>query len=327
MEKRKITYREAVNQALHEEMERDEKVICFGEDVASYQGVFKVTEGLLSKFGNDRCFDTPIAESAIVGTAVGAAVTGLRPVIEIMFMDWIGLTVDCLVNQASMMHYLWDGAVTVPMVLRTQGGAGSSGCCHHTKSMEAWLYHIPHMKIVMPSTPYDAKGLLKASIRDNNPVVFIEQKLLYATTGEVPADEYLIDIGTADVKKEGSDVTIVAISKMVQEALEASNELEKEGISSEVVDPRTLKPLDMETIGNSVRKTGKVLIVNEAFRTGSVASDIGIQIQEECFDYLDAPILRVTAPDVQPPYAKSLENLWLPGKDTIKEKVKELVSK
>lgn len=318
---KKVTYRQALNEALFEEMERDSKVVIFGEDVGTYGGVFKVTDGLMKKFGTDRVFDTPIAEAAIMGAATGAAVAGLRPVVEIMFMDWIGIAMDQIINQTTMMPYLWEG-IKVPLVLRTQGGSGSKGSCQHTKSLEAWLYHVPGLVLVMPSTPYEAKGLLKSSIRNDNPVAFVEHKMLYPTEGEIPEEEYTLPLGKASVKREGKEITIVAISKMVVESLKAAKELEEEeGISVEVVDPVTIRPLDMDTIAESVQKTNRVVVVNEAFRTGAVASDITAQIQERCFDYLDAPILRVTAPDVQVPYSPALEKYWLPGKDKIKEAV------
>lgn len=325
MKMKEIYYRQAINEALDEELARDERVIFFGEDIGDYEGAFKCSVGLQKKYGNDRVFDTPISEAAITGAAVGAAIAGLRPIIEIMFMDWIGITLDCLINQATTIPYIWDNQVKVPIVLRSQGGAGSSGACQHTKSLEAWLYHIPGLKLIMPSTPYDAKGLLKAAIRDDGPVAFIEHKLLYPTMGKVPDEEYVLEIGKADVKRVGSDVTIVAISKMVLESLAAAEELEKEGISVEVVDPRTIKPLDLDTIAESIRKTNKLIIVNEAFRSGAIASDIAAQIQEKCFDDLDAPIIRVTAPDIHVPYAPNLEKLWLPDKDKIIEAVKSIV--
>jgi pyruvate/2-oxoglutarate/acetoin dehydrogenase E1 component len=325
MKMKRIYYRQAINEALDEELARDDKVVFFGEDIGDYEGVFKCSVGLQKKYGNDRVFDTPISEAAMVGAAVGAAIAGLRPIVEIMFMDWIGITLDCLINQATVIPYSWDGQVKVPMVLRSQGGAGSNGSAQHTKSLEAWLYHIPGLKLIMPSTPYDAKGLLKAAIRDDNPVAFIEHKKLYSIEGEVPEGDYVIEIGKADVKRKGEDVTIVAISKMVIESIEAAKELEKEGISAEVVDPRTLKPLDFETIAESVKKTNRVVIVNEAFRSGAIASDIAAKIQQDCFDYLDAPIIRVTAPDVHIPYSPALEPLWLPNKHKIIEAVKSIL--
>lgn len=325
---RKIMYHKAINEAMHEEMERDQRVITYGEDVGIYGGLWYCTDKLQERFGVSRCFDTPISEAVIAGTAVGAAIAGLRPVIEIMFMDWIGLTIDCMVNQAGTLPYSWDGQVRVPMVMRTQGGAGSKGSPQHTKSLEAWLYHIPGLKLIMPSTPYDAKGLLKSAIRDDNPVVFIEHKLLYPLEGEVPEEEYLLEIGKADVKREGSDLTVIALSKMVHESLAAAEELAaEEGLSIEVVDPRTIKPLDMETIAESVKKTNKVLVVNEAWRTGAVASDIVAQVQEMCFDDLDAPIGRVTAPDIHTPYALNLENLWMPDKAKIKTQILKMLNK
>jgi pyruvate dehydrogenase E1 component beta subunit len=320
MTMKKVTYRQAINEALFEELERDPRVVLFGEDVGTYGGVFKVTDGLKKKFGSERVFDTPIAEAALMGAATGAAVAGLRPVVEIMFMDWIGIALDQLVNQTTMIPYIWEG-IKVPLVLRTQGGSGSKGSCQHTKSLEAWLYHIPGLVVAMPSTPYDAKGLLKSAIRNDNPVAFVEHKMLYPTEGEIPEGEYTVPLGKASVKREGKDITIVALSKMVVESLKAAKELEEEGISVEVVDPVTIKPLDMETIAASVKKTNRVIVVNEAFRTGAVASDITAQIQEHCFDDLDGPILRVTAPDVQVPYSPALEQFWLPGKDKIRQAV------
>jgi pyruvate/2-oxoglutarate/acetoin dehydrogenase E1 component len=323
---RKVLYSKAINEALHEEMARDQRVITYGEDVGVYGGLFRCTEGLQERFGVKRCFETPISEAMITGTAVGSAIAGLRPVIEIMFMDWIGLTLDCMVNQAAVLPYSWDGQVRVPMVMRTQGGAGSKGSPQHTKSLEAWLYHIPGLKVIMPSTPYDAKGLLKAAIRDDNPVVYIEHKMCYPMMGEVPEEEYLVEIGKADVKRVGSDITVVAISKTVHDTLAAAEELaQEEGISVEVIDPRTLKPLDMETIVKSVKKTNKALVVNEAWRTGCVASDIVAQIQEKCFDDLDAPIARVTSPDVHTPYALNLENLWMLDKKKIKTQILKML--
>lgn len=320
---RELTFAQALNEALHEEMDRDENVVFYGEDVGVYEGVFKVSKGLQEKFGSDRCFDTPISEAAIVGSAVGASIAGLRPVVEIMAMDWISIAIDALINQATMIPHIWDGQVKVSLTLRTQGGAGSGGGSQHCKSLEAFLYHIPGLKLVMPSNAYDVKGLLKSAIREDNPIAFVEHKLLYATKSMVPDDEYTIEIGKAEVKKEGSDVTIIGISKMVNEALIAASELEDEGISVEVIDPRTIKPLDMELIAKSVSKTGRVVIANEAFRTGSISGDISARIVEECFDSLDGPIVRVTAPDTHVPFSPDLEKLWIPNKDDIKKAIKE----
>jgi len=290
---KKTLYNEALREALIEEMKRNDSVFVLGEDVEAYGGVFKVTNKLVDMFGEDRVRDTPISEAGITGVSIGAAIAGMRPVMEIMYIDWISIALDQLVNQASLLHYVYGGQVNVPMVLRTQGGGGASASAQHSKSLEALVTHIPGLKVVMPSNPYDAKGLLKSAIRDNNPVVFIEHKLLYGTRGEIPEEEYLIPIGKADVKKEGTDLTIIATSAMVLEALSAAKDLEKEGISVEVVDPRTLIPLDKETIINSVKKTNNAVVVHEAWKTCGFGAEIVSTIMEEAFDYLDAPVKRV----------------------------------
>lgn len=321
----KKTYKDALRMALIEEMERDQSVMLLGEDIEVYGGAFRVTEDLYQMFGHDRVLDTPISEQGITGVTVGAAIAGKRPVCEMMYTDWIGLTLDQLVNQASMLHYVYDGQVTIPMVMRTQGGARASASAQHSKSLEAWMCHIPGLKVIMPSNAYDAKGLLKAAIRDNNPVIFIEHKLLYGTRCEVPDEEYVIEIGKASVTREGRDVTIIATSAMVNEALDAARELAEQGIECEVIDPRTLVPLDKETIARSVAKTNRVIVVNEAWKTGSYAGEIAAVIAEEMFDDLDGPVIRIGAKDIPIPYSPALEPLMIPNKDTIIEAVKRLL--
>lgn len=300
---KKIMYREAVSSALAEEMRKDEKIFVMGEDVAITGGVYKATKGLLEEFGPKRVKNTPLSELAILGTATGAAMCGARPVAEIMHVDFIGCGFDIVLNQMSKMCYKTNGQVNVPLVIRTQCGRGKSNGCTQSQSLEALFTHIPGLKVVMPSTPYDVKGLLKSSIRDNNPVIFIEHKGLYQTKGEVPEDEYLIPLGKADVKKEGKDVTIITYSKSVLTSLDAAAELEKQGINAEVVDLRTLVPLDFETIAASVKKTGRVLIVHESCERSGYGAEIAAQIVDKLFDELDAPILRVCGANIPVPNA------------------------
>jgi pyruvate dehydrogenase E1 component alpha subunit len=322
---RRIRYVQALNEALREEMLRDERVFLMGEDIAIYGGAYQVTRGLYDEFGAERVRDTPISEAAIAGAAAGAAMTGTRPVAEIMYIDFSTIATDQIVNIAAKNRYMFGGKSVVPVVYRTQGGAGRSIAEHHSQSLEAWYQHIPGIFVVMPSTPFDAKGLLKTCIRDDNPVMFIEQKLLYGTEGEVPEGEYTVPLGVADVKREGADVTIVAYSRMVLLALEAAEDLAKEGISVEVVDPRTLKPLDAETIIGSVKKTGRAVVVHEGYRTCGVGAEIAAQIMEKAFDYLDAPVLRVAGEDVPIPMSPVLEEAAIPSKKKIIEAVKKLV--
>jgi len=322
---KKIRYVQALNEALREEMLRDERVFLMGEDIAIYGGAYQVTRGLYDEFGAERVRDTPISEAAIAGAAAGAAMTGTRPVAEIMYIDFSTIATDQIVNIAAKNRYMFGGKSTVPVVYRTQGGAGRGIAEHHSQSLEAWYQHIPGIFVVMPSTPFDAKGLLKTCIRDDNPVMFIEQKLLYGTEGEVPEGEYTVPLGVADVKREGTDVTIVAYSRMVLLALEAAEDLAKEGISVEVVDPRTLKPLDAKTIIGSVKKTGRAVVVHEGYRTCGVGAEIAAQIMEEAFDYLDAPVLRVAGEDVPIPMSPVLEEAAIPSKTKIIEAVKKLV--
>jgi pyruvate/2-oxoglutarate/acetoin dehydrogenase E1 component len=323
---RKITYREALREALREEMRRDQAVFLLGEDIGRYWGgAFKVTDGLAEEFGDERVRDTPISESAIVGTGVGAAITGMRPVAEIMFGDLTALAMDQIANQAAKIRYMFGGQTSCPLVIRTPFGAGVNIASHHSQSLEAWFMHVPGLQVVVPSTPYDAKGLLKTAIRGNNPVFFCEHKLLYPVEGEVPEEEYTIPFGQAEVKKEGSDVTVVATLYMVHKALGAAEKLEQEGLSVEVVDPRTLTPLDKKRIVNSVKKTGRVVIVSEDCKTAGVSAEIAAVIAEEAIDYLDAPIKRVAAPDTPIPFSPPLEQYVIPNEKAIIEAVKDVV--
>jgi len=323
---RKLTMRAAINEALRQEMRRDPNVYVIGEDVGVFGGCFGVTAGLIDEFGPKRVIDTPITESAIIGNALGAAATGLRPVAEIMFMDFVGVTMDQIYNQAAKMRYMFGGKAKIPMVIRTACGAGGSAAAQHSQSLEAWFMHVPGLKVVAPSTAYDAKGLLVSSIRDDNPVIFVEHKFIYDLEGEVPEDIYTIPLGKADVKRQGCDVTVIATMAMVHKALEAAEELSKEGISVEVIDPRTLQPLDGETIIESVKKTHKVVIVHEAVKFAGPGAEIAAMIAEEAFDYLDAPIKRVAAPFTPVPFSPVLEQAYIPSKEKIIAAVKEAIA-
>lgn len=325
MSHQEITYSEAVRQALREEMLRDERVFIMGEDVGVYGGAFGVTRGLVEEFGEERVRDTPISEAAIAGAAAGSAVTGMRPVAEIMFMDFTTFAADQLVNQAAKIRYMFGGKAKVPMVLRTPAGAGTGAAAQHSQSLEVWFTHIPGLKVAMPSTPYDAKGLLKSSIRDDNPVIFVEHKLLYNTKGSVPTEEYTIPLGLADVKREGRDVTVIATSHMVIKALKAAEILAESGIDAEVLDPRTLVPLDEEAIVESVKKTGRVVIAHEACKRSGFGAEIAATIAEsEAFDYLDAPIKRLGGAWAPIPYNRNLEAAWIPQAEDIVRAVREL---
>ncbi|MCK4489070.1 MAG: alpha-ketoacid dehydrogenase subunit beta [Anaerolineales bacterium] len=324
---REITYLEAVHKAMTQEMERDSRVFLIGEDVGEYGGAFQVSYGMLEKFGPERILDTPITELGLTGAATGAALIGMRPIAEIMFMDFTTLASEQLVNQAAKLRFMFGGNATVPLVLRTPAGSGTGAAEHHSQSFENWFVHVPGLKVVMPTTPYDAKGLLIASIRDDNPVVFIEHKLLYKTKGDVPEDLYEIPLGKADIKREGKDLTIIATSIMVQRSLQAAEELAKDGIDVEIVDPRTLRPLDTETIVNSVKKTGKVLIVHEAVKTGGFGGELaGVIAESEAFGYLDAPILRLAGREVPIPYNRNLELKAVPQVEDIIEKARDLAN-
>ena len=320
-----LSYREALNQALREEMRRDARVMVMGEDVACYQGAYKVTQGLLAEFGDERVRDTPIAEEIIVGAAIGAAMGGLRPVAEMMTVNFTLLAMDQIVNNAAKIHYMFGGQVKVPMVIRAAQGAGKQLGAQHSQHLEAYFMHCPGLRVVMPATPADAKGLLKAAIRDENPVIFIENQGLYSMKGQVPTGDYLVPLGKANVLKQGEDVTLISYSKMVIESLEAARDLERDNISAEVIDLRSLNPLDTETIYASVKKTGLAIVVNEAWRTGSAAAEIASLITENCFDSLGAPVYRISSEDVPMPYSKELEQMALPHKKDIINAAKKIL--
>ena len=321
-----ITYRDALKEALREEMQRDETVFLMGEDIAEYGGAYKVTDGLHHEFGKERIRNTPISEAAIIGTALGAAITGMRPVAELMYIDFTAVGMDQIVNQVAKIRYMVGGQLDVPLVIRTQGGPGRSSAAQHAQSLEAWFAHVPGLLVVMPSTPHDAKGLLKTAIRDDNPVMFIEHKLLYTEEGEIADGEYTIPFGVADIKREGDDLTIFATSRMVLKVLDAAEELSAEGIEVEVIDPRTLVPLDEDTILNSVRKTNRLLVAHEAVGRAGFGAEIAALVVREAFDYLDAPIERVTAAPVPVPFAPVMENFVIPDKDNIIEAARKLVN-
>ena len=320
-----MTYLDAVRQGIWEEMERDPSVFLLGEDIGVYGGAFKVTEGMLEKFGADRVIDTPISESAIVGAAVGAALMGMRPVVEMQFMDFIACGFDQIVNMAAKIHYRWGPAV--PMVIRGPSGAGVHGGPFHSQSNEMWFVHTPGLKVVIPATASDAKGLIKASIRDDNPVIFYEHKFLYRRIkDEVPADDYVVPLGKAAVRREGTDISVITYGAMVWTALDAAKELEKEGISLEVVDLRSLLPYDEETVLSSVRKCSKAILLHEDTRTGGMAGELAALIAEKAFEDLDGPIVRVTAPDTPVPFAPPLEEYFLPNAQKVVDAARKLAA-
>ncbi|CDM64988.1 pyruvate dehydrogenase complex E1 component subunit beta [Pyrinomonas methylaliphatogenes] len=320
-----ITMREALNQALREEMRRDESVFLMGEEVGAYEGAYKVSRGLLAEFGPKRVIDTPISELGFAGLGVGAAMVGLRPVIEFMTFNFSILATDQIINSAAKMLYMSGGQFKIPIVFRGPNGSAYQVSSQHSQALESWYAHFPGLKVVMPSTPADAKGLLKSAIRDDDPVIFMEQERMYGMKGEVPEDEdFIIPLGVADIKREGTDVTIVARSLMVPVALRAAEELEKEGISCEVIDPRTIRPLDIETIVNSVKKTNRVVIAEESHPFCGVGAEISAEIIERAFDYLDAPPRRVSGADAPMPYAKNLEALAIPDVQRIVAAVREV---
>ncbi len=325
---KEVTIREALREALREEMHRDKTVFLLGEDIGLYWGgAFGVTKGLAEEFGDERVRDTPISENAIIGVGVGAAITGMRPVAEIMFGDLTALAVDQICNQAAKIRYMFGGQVSAPLVIRTPFGAGVNIASHHSQSLEAWFMHTSGLYVAAPSTPYDAKGLLKTAIRGNNPVFFIEHKLLYPVKGLISEGEYTVPFGVADVKREGKDVTIVATLYMVHKALAAAEQLSIEGISAEIVDPRTLSPLDKNAIVKSVKKTGRLVVVCEDCKTAGVSAEIAAVVAEEALDYLDAPIKRIAEPDTPIPFSPSLEQFVIPNEKSIVQAVKDLVSK
>jgi acetoin:2,6-dichlorophenolindophenol oxidoreductase subunit beta len=319
------TFLEAIRAGLYEEMSRDSAVYIFGEDV-SLGGPFGVTKGLAQDFGTQRVVDTPISEGTVMGLAIGAATAGLRPVVEIMFIDFITLALDQLVNHAAKLHYMSGGQLAIPLTVRVQCGISGAMGAHHSQSLESWLAHVPGLKVVMPSNPADAKGLLKAAIRDDNPVVFIEHRGLYRGRGNVPDGDHLVPIGKAAVLHTGQQVTIVALANMVGAALTAADELAASSISAEVIDPRSVSPLDIGTIVESVRKTGRMVVAHEAVEQGGIGAEITAAVQQHALYYLDAPILRVAAPFAPVPASPALEKEFLPGKKRIVESVKKLVS-
>jgi acetoin:2,6-dichlorophenolindophenol oxidoreductase subunit beta len=318
-------YLEAINQALHEEMERDKNVFMAGIDIAERGDVFGATQGIYSKYGKARIMDTPIAENGIIGLAIGSAARGLRPVVTIMFMDFIGVCFDQILNQMAKMKYMYGGKVKLPLVVLTNAGAGTSSAAQHSQSLEVLLCHIPGLKVVMPSSAYDAKGLMKAAIREDNPVFFVQHKRLGRIREEVPEGDYEVPIGKAKVVREGKDITIVATSYMVHEALAAADRLKDRGIEAEVVDPRTLVPMDIDTIVESVKKTHRVVVAHEAVRFCGIGAEIASQITERAFDYLDGPPMRIGAPSSPVPYSPALEKEWVPGVDEIMEAANTLV--
>lgn len=322
---REITYSQALREAISEEMERNPDILLLGEDIGVYGGVFKVTEGLLARFGPERVIETPISEAGFIGAAIGLAMTGKHPMAELMFMDFAWVASDQIFNQAAKMRYMSGGRVSVPLVIRTQQGGGRGNAAQHSQSLETIFTHIPGLKVAIPATPYDAKGLLKTAFRDPNPVVFIEHKLLYNSKGPVPVEEYTLPFGKAAVKRPGDDVTLVSYSRTLLFALEAAEQAAAEGIEVEVIDLRTLAPLDLDTILASVRKTNRLVIAHEAHRTLGLGAEISALVQEHAFDYLDAPIERVGAMDIPIPYSKPLEDEALPGVKHILDGIRKVV--
>lgn len=324
---REITFAQAVKEALAEEMRRDERVFIIGEDVAEAGTAFKVLAGLVGEFGRERVIDSPISEAGITGICVGAAMTGMRPVVDIMFGDFLTLTMDQMVNQAAKIHYMSGGKLNVPMVMRTTLGATRRSAAQHSQSLHAWVSHVPGLKVVVPSTPYDTKGLLKTAIRDSNPVVFFEDKMSFQNKGIVPEGEYTIPLGVADIKREGSDITLVALSSMVQVALTAADQLAELGISTEVVDPRTTLPLDCDTLVESAKKTSRVIVIDEGYQQYGVTAEIASVIADGAFYYLDAPVKRMGAMNVPIPFSPVLEDLTVPTPEKVRDMAKVLCGK
>jgi len=320
---KEITFSQALNEALREEMTRDEKVFLMGEDIGLHGGAFAVTKNLMNEFGPERVRNSPLSEAGIAGIAVGAALLGMKPVVEFMFVDFTTIAMDQIVNQAAKIRYMTGGQALVPAVFRTQGGAGTGGAAQHSQSLENLFCYIPGLVVVMPSTPYNAKGLLKSSIRNPNPVMFIEHKLLYSKKGMIPEEEYLLPLGKANIVKTGNDITLISYSRMVQVSLDAAKELFKDGIDAEVIDLQTLSPLDKETVFQSVKKTGKCVTIEEDCKSSGFGAEVAALVGEECFDYLDAPVRRVAAADVPLPFAASLEFEAIPDVDRVVETVKK----
>ena len=322
-----LTYREALNQALREEMKRDENVFLLGEDIGVFEGAYKVTAGLLKEFGPKRVRDCPIAEEGFVGAAVGAAMVGLRPVVEIMTINFVLVAIDMLVNHAAKLHYMFGGQVDVPLVLRTPEGGGHQLGAQHSQNLANYFAYIPGLKVVAPATPADAKGMLKTAIRDQNPVIFVENLALYNGRGEVPEEEYLVPFGKADVKREGDDLTLISHGRATQWCLQAAERLAREGVSAEVVDLRSLRPLDYETPAESVRKTNRAIVVEEGWPSYGISAEVAARLQEVAFDYLDAPVRRIGGREVPAPYSKVLERESLPDVETIVEEALALVGR
>ncbi len=321
-----VSFREAIIQAIDEQMEKDPSIFMIGENIGKAGGVYQHTKGLYEKFKMNRVIDMPISESGFFGAAIGAALTGTRPIVDIMFSDFLPLIMDQLVNHAVKMRYMYGGKASVPLVVRTFCGAGTSLSCTHSQSFESWFIHCPGLKVVMPSTPADAKGLMNTSIQDDDPVLFIEHRLLYSIKGNVPDNEYLIPFGKGDLKREGKDITVVANGMMVQHTMAAAEYLSKEGIEIEVIDPRTLNPLDVDIIINSVKKTNRLAIVHEAPQTGGIGAEIAAIAAKDAFGYLDAPIERICPPDIPIPFSPVLEKNYLIGKDEIVRAIKMLLN-
>ncbi len=323
-----VTYMQAFNEAVDEEMARDKSVFALGEDVGKFWGnALGEYKGLYAKYGAERLRQTPISETAIVGAAIGAAATGMRPIAVVMFSDFLGVPMDEILNQLTKMRYMFGGILKIPMVITSYSGAGFQAAAQHSKNMEGLFMTIPGLKIVSPATPYDVKGLMKSAIRDDNPVLFLLRSVLLAGgfKGEIPEEEYTIPLGKGDIKKEGKDVTVVAIGTMVHRALACAQKLENEGISVEVIDPRTIVPLDKDMIIESVKKTNKLIIMDEEPKTGSVAAEIAAIVAEEAFDYLDAPVKRVCAPDTPVPFSPVLEKFWMPDEENLEKAIKEII--
>lgn len=327
MSVRELTYADALREALREEMLRDPNVVLLGEEIGVLNGVYKVTRGLLDEFGPDRVRDTPISEAAIAGAAVGLALAGMKPVAEIMYMDFLPICMDELATQAAKMRFMSGGQLKIPMVLRTQYSLGRQHGAQHSQFTPSWFFQVPGLKVVAPATPYDAKGLLKSAIREPNPVLFLEGGLLYRTKGPVPEEEYLIPLGKADTKRKGEDVTIVGVSRLVGEALNAAKKLADQGMSAEVIDVRTLQPLDLQAIVESVKKTSRLIVASDDIKTGGVGSEISAAVTENAFDYLDAPVIRIACPDTPIPFSPPLEQQYMPNADKIVDAAVQIIGK
>lgn len=321
-----LTYGDSIREALREELKRDPNVFLMGEEIGVFGGAYKVTRGLLEEFGPERIRDTPISEIAIVGAGIGAALTGLRPIVEIMYMDFLTIALDQIGTQLAKLRFMSGGQLQAPLVIRTQYSLGRMHGSQHSQFFPSLFFQLPGIKVVLPSTPADAKGLLKSSVRDGNPVLFVESGVLYKTRGEIPAGEYLIPLGKADVKREGDDITIVATSRTVLEALKAAEKMQAGGINAEIIDPRCIQPLDLETIVKSVKKTGRLVVVGDDVKQGGVGAEISAAVQEEAFDYLDAPIQRLGCPAIPVPFSPDLEKAYMPDDEKIIAVAQSLMS-